>query len=141
MPTETEKVVCYVVRDGRLLVFTHDDLPLQVTGVQVPAGTVKPGEGLENAAVRELFEETGLRAHRIHYVGTHPYDLRPARNEIAVRHYFLMEPMSYPTDADGQPRNLIRQPAGARSAGPVGGCRCSMGMYSPPVSARCSDKR
>jgi len=37
------KVVGYVVRNGKLLVFTHDDVPIEVAGVQVPAGTVEPG--------------------------------------------------------------------------------------------------
>jgi len=56
------KVVAYVTRqqDGRqrLLVFTHRDYP--EAGVQVPAGTVEPGEAVEAALVREIREETGL---------------------------------------------------------------------------------
>lgn len=40
----TQKAVVYVIKDGKLLVFTHDGLPLTRTGVQVPAGTVKPGK-------------------------------------------------------------------------------------------------
>lgn len=31
-------------------------------GIQVPAGGVDPGESTESAAIRELFEETGLQA-------------------------------------------------------------------------------
>lgn len=55
------KVVSYVVRDRQLLVFSHDDIPLEVVGVQVPAGTIEPGEQPEVAAVREVLEETGVR--------------------------------------------------------------------------------
>lgn len=40
-PRVVRKVVGYVVREDKLLVFTHDDIPLEVTGVQVPAGTMR----------------------------------------------------------------------------------------------------
>ncbi|WP_247826827.1 NUDIX domain-containing protein [Arthrobacter antioxidans] len=58
-PCEVQKAVCYVVHDGHLLVFTHDDTPITDTGVQGPAGSIKPGESPEQAAIRELLEETG----------------------------------------------------------------------------------
>jgi ADP-ribose pyrophosphatase YjhB (NUDIX family) len=57
-----QKVMAYVVREtpaGReLLVFQHRDFP--DAGVQVPAGTVEPGEAVEAAVLREVQEETGL---------------------------------------------------------------------------------
>ncbi|CAN5463281.1 hypothetical protein BH10PLA1_BH10PLA1_09050 [soil metagenome] len=57
-----KKVVMYVTRrrDGRdeLLVFEHRDHP--TAGLQVPAGTVEPGEAAIDAARRELMEESGL---------------------------------------------------------------------------------
>ncbi|WP_016933121.1 NUDIX domain-containing protein [Rhodococcus sp. R1101] len=90
MPREVHKAVCYVVHDDHMLVFTHRDVPLTVTGVQVPAGTIKLGESPEQAAVRELFEETGRRGHVVRPVGLQRYDLRPVRDEVAVRHYFRM---------------------------------------------------
>ncbi|WP_159618873.1 NUDIX domain-containing protein [Arthrobacter zhaoguopingii] len=85
-----KKVACYVVHDGHLLVFTHDELPMTVTGVQIPAGSIEPGESPEEAAVRELFEETGRHGQVVRGVGIQRYDLRPARDEVAVRHYFRM---------------------------------------------------
>ncbi len=59
------RVVCYVTRTterGReLLVFEHaDDDPQDPSGVQVPAGGMLPYESLEDAALREVKEETGL---------------------------------------------------------------------------------
>ena len=33
-----DKVLCYVVRDGRLLVFRHTDYSSEEVGIQVPAG-------------------------------------------------------------------------------------------------------
>ena len=61
--TDVPKVLVYVVRrrNGRdeLLVHEHRDAP--GAGVQVPAGTIEPGERPADAATRELFEESGLR--------------------------------------------------------------------------------
>jgi 8-oxo-dGTP pyrophosphatase MutT (NUDIX family) len=90
VPRKVEKVVCYVLHDGHLLVFTHDAHPLEVTGVQVPAGSVEPGESPEQAAVRELSEETGRLGQVVRKIGTLNYDLRPVRNEIAIRHFFQL---------------------------------------------------
>ncbi|WP_434992203.1 NUDIX hydrolase [Arthrobacter sp. Ld5] len=87
-PREVQKVVCYVVHDGHLLVFTHDDTPITRTGIQVPAGSIRAGESPEDAAIRELSEETGRHGQLVRGVGTQRYDLRPARDEVAVRHYF-----------------------------------------------------
>src|SRR5690625_6103723 len=56
-PRVVRKVVGYVVREDKLLVFTHDDIPLEVTGVQVPAGTIEIDEAPEDAVLREVLEE------------------------------------------------------------------------------------
>jgi ADP-ribose pyrophosphatase YjhB (NUDIX family) len=54
-----EKVTAFVTRivQGRqeLLLFEHP-----YAGIQIPAGTVEPGEAPEAAAIRETQEETGL---------------------------------------------------------------------------------
>jgi 8-oxo-dGTP pyrophosphatase MutT (NUDIX family) len=61
------KVLAYITRerDGRreLLAFTHRDYP--EVGVQVPAGTVEPGEAIEAALLREIREESGLTNLRL----------------------------------------------------------------------------
>ncbi|MFZ7089344.1 NUDIX domain-containing protein [Curtobacterium sp. RRHDQ10] len=90
MPLEVDKVVCYVVHDGHLLVFTHDEIPLTRTGVQVPAGTVELGETPADAAERELVEETGRPGRVVRSLGVERYDLRPTRDEIAVRSFFVL---------------------------------------------------
>ena len=56
----TSKVLCYIVRDDQLLVFRHADYDLEHVGIQVPAGSIRPGESPEDAALREAHEETGL---------------------------------------------------------------------------------
>lgn len=85
------KVVGYVVRSGRLLVFTHDDVPLEITGVQVPAGTIEPGESPADAVVREVREETGCAARIVRDLGVELFDFWPAKPEVHERHFFQLE--------------------------------------------------
>ncbi|MDW8313249.1 MAG: NUDIX domain-containing protein [Burkholderiales bacterium] len=55
MRAPVEKACACVVQAGRVLVFRH---PL--AGVQLPKGTIDPGESPERAVLRELAEESGL---------------------------------------------------------------------------------
>ena len=88
-----QKVVAYIVRDGRLLVFTHaDDERFDQSGLQVPAGTVRPGELPEQAVLREAVEETGLPGLVVRrYLGAGEYDMRPYADAVHVRHYFQLD--------------------------------------------------
>lgn len=87
------KALVYVVRDGHLLVFRHLDYPMEEVGIQVPAGTIRPNESTEEAALRELIEETGYSDFRIvRRLGTSTYDISPYRIEVQERHFFLAEP-------------------------------------------------
>lgn len=52
------KAFAYITWRQRLLVFRHVDQP--IAGIQVPAGTIEPGEAPAAAALREAREETGL---------------------------------------------------------------------------------
>ncbi len=52
------KAFAYITHKCRLLVFRHVDVP--EAGVQVPAGTIEPGESPAQAMMREAREETGL---------------------------------------------------------------------------------
>lgn len=84
-----DKALCYVVRDGELLVFRHVGHSPEEVGVQVPAGTVRPGESPEAAALREAREETGLDAFTVvRRLGETDYDISPYRFEVQRRHVF-----------------------------------------------------
>ncbi|WP_098894163.1 NUDIX domain-containing protein [Streptomyces sp. t99] len=94
MPEKTvkDKVLCYVVRDGKLLVFRHTDYSYEEVGIQVPAGSIRPGETPEAAALREAGEETGLSDFKIvRKLGVFEYDMSPYRFELQHRHVFHVE--------------------------------------------------
>ncbi|HKY74853.1 MAG TPA: NUDIX domain-containing protein [Acidimicrobiia bacterium] len=87
----SEKVVAYIVREGRVLVFFHEDdeNPLFESGLQVPAGTLEPGESPEEGVLREAREETGLPSLSVvRYLGHADYDMRPYADAIHHRHFF-----------------------------------------------------
>lgn len=75
-----EKVVAFVTRENReLLLFQHP-----YAGIQLPAGTVELGEGLETAVLRETAEETGLTDVTIHrYLGWADDSLPPEGMVVA----------------------------------------------------------
>jgi len=86
------KVVAYIVKADRLVAFLHeeDTNPVLESGLQVPAGTVDPGEDLAVAVLREAKEETGLEGLRVvRYLGCdHPHWPGAQPQE---RHFFHLE--------------------------------------------------
>jgi len=66
MPTK-QKVQCYITREragsSQVLVFEHTDFPY--AGIQVPVGSIEPGETPEEAALREAWEESGVRGLQV----------------------------------------------------------------------------
>ncbi|MFF4026350.1 NUDIX domain-containing protein [Nocardia elegans] len=87
-----EKVLVYVVRDDKLLVFRHTDYSYEQVGIQVPAGSIRPGESPQDAALREAREETGLNEFKVvRKLGEFIYDISPYRWEVQQRHVFELE--------------------------------------------------
>lgn len=87
-----QKAVVYCVHEQNLLVFTQPDT-LLMSGVQVPAGTVREGESPLVAAERELKEETGRSCFEVRQLlGRTLYDQTPYRPEIHERYFFLARP-------------------------------------------------
>jgi 8-oxo-dGTP pyrophosphatase MutT (NUDIX family) len=93
--TIIHKAAACLVRRGtagpELLVFRH---PL--AGVQIPKGSVQPGELPADAALRELAEESGVAAHTLRSVGRHDIEVGAGPTEFAplelqVWHTFLVE--------------------------------------------------
>lgn len=82
-----EKAYAYVTRPetDEILVFSHPD---PVAGIQIPKGTVDPGERPRAAVIRELREESGLDAPQSveHVVSdTWPHPTKP---KVYRRHFF-----------------------------------------------------
>lgn len=95
------KVQSYIVKENMLLLFRHRDYPQ--AGIQVPSGTVRLGEELEAAALREAAEETGLTQLRVDdYFGFYDYDVQseligigvPEGHAFQRRHAFRMSSMT-----------------------------------------------
>lgn len=83
-----QRVLCYVTRNDReLLVFDH--MPDNGSGVQVVGGGVEPEETLPNAAVREAWEESGLRLSDPVFLGSLPAPDLPGEPPH-MRHYFWL---------------------------------------------------
>jgi 8-oxo-dGTP pyrophosphatase MutT (NUDIX family) len=99
MPVRREKVVAYITHRRRLLVFTHRDFP--EAGVQVPAGTVEPGESSEAAVLREAREESGLRDLALRrYLGERWHVLTPdGRDEVAHRRFYHLRCLGQPPES------------------------------------------
>jgi 8-oxo-dGTP pyrophosphatase MutT (NUDIX family) len=73
-----------VLRNGRVAVVhrpRYDDWSL-------PKGKLDPGESFEDAALREVEEETGLRCRLLRELPTVSYDVRGRRKEVR---YWAME--------------------------------------------------
>jgi 8-oxo-dGTP pyrophosphatase MutT (NUDIX family) len=81
------KALGYVIQGDRLLVFRQVGRPEQ--GVQVPGGSVEPGEAPADAVLREVREETGLTDVRVRrFLGSRHYELKVDRGPPHLRHFF-----------------------------------------------------
>jgi 8-oxo-dGTP diphosphatase len=86
-----ETAIGYVTQGNKLLVFRHTQFP--EAGIQVPGGTVEPGESPRDAVLREVHEETGLTEIEVcAFLGECDLDLSPyGRDLVEKRHFFHLE--------------------------------------------------
>ncbi|MBZ0294856.1 MAG: NUDIX domain-containing protein, partial [Anaerolineae bacterium] len=100
-----QKALCYITHGNKLLVMIHPNEP--EAGIQVPGGSIEPGEEPLVGALREASEETGLEGLEVvsllgesmHMERYHRYfyHLRCTNEPPATwRHYEL-------TPSDGSP--------------------------------------
>jgi 8-oxo-dGTP pyrophosphatase MutT (NUDIX family) len=88
LPQFAIKVVLYVMHQDTVLVFREPAYPH--IALQVPGGTVEPGEDNEVAARRELLEETGLAdIASLTLLGTREYEFQSKGRACRhTRHHF-----------------------------------------------------
>ncbi|WP_339094944.1 NUDIX domain-containing protein [Deinococcus sp. VB142] len=104
-----EKVLCFVVRGQRLLVFDH--IPDGSAGVQIVGGGVEQDELPEAAAVRELWEESGLSLSGPHFLCSYLWHGEPPeafKYPMQIAHAYAFAaphdlPETWQHHADGHP--------------------------------------
>lgn len=116
MTNGPRKAFAYITSQRRLLLLAHPDHP--EAGIQVPAGTMRPGEKAIEAALREAWEETGLtNLEAVQILGVRAFDLRPfGRGEVHRRtfvhlvcHASTRESWEHmERDTEGQPGEQFR---------------------------------
>jgi 8-oxo-dGTP pyrophosphatase MutT (NUDIX family) len=69
-----------------------------------PKGGVDEGESVEDAALREVLEESGLKCRIIRKLAESRYKYRTKRGAVRPKivHYFLMEPIGGQITTDGE---------------------------------------
>src|SRR5215831_4463801 len=68
-----------------------------------PKGKLDPGESVEAAAIREVEEETGIKAEILHHLSSIHYAYTTRKGEVKpkVVHYFLMKVKGGTLKTDG----------------------------------------
>jgi len=81
-----------ILENGRILLIKRGNEPFKDKWA-LPGGFVEYGEKVEDAAVREVFEETGLKTEIIDLVGVYSDPNRDPRGHV-VSTVFLLEKLS-----------------------------------------------
>ncbi len=92
-----EAVSCggVVFHKGKVLLLYKNHFG-RYTGWVMPKGTMEEGETKEDTALREVEEETGVKATIIKYIGKTQYTFQGDRDTIRKTvHWFLMKAPSY----------------------------------------------
>lgn len=82
------KILAYIINKNKLLVFNQPDYP--EAGIQIVGGTLEKNEDINQAIIREIQEETGLKHFSIiSYLGKTERNMEDyGKDEIHIRHFF-----------------------------------------------------
>ena len=84
-----------VIFRGKILIL-YKNFRSRYEGWVLPKGTVEPGDQFEETALREVREETGVRAWIMKYVGKSEYTFRVPQGTVNKEvHWYLMASDSY----------------------------------------------
>lgn len=92
-----EAVSCggVVIFRGKILLL-YKNYKNKYDGWVLPKGTVEPGEEHEETALREVFEETGVQASIIKYIGKSNYSFMVPDDTVEKEvHWYLMTAENY----------------------------------------------
>ena len=87
------KVVAAIIRDGDRVFATQRGYGDWKDYWEFPGGKIEPGEGPEEALVREIREELGMDAEEPRFLGSHWY----APSETLMLHYSVTVPEDEPS--------------------------------------------
>jgi ADP-ribose pyrophosphatase len=98
-------VILPLLGDGRVCFVRNYRVAVDRTLIELPAGTLEPGESPDETALRELAEETGYRAGRIEHLLT--FWMSPGILDERMHLYLAQQlqpgPMSLDSGEDIQP--------------------------------------
>lgn len=92
-----EAVSCggVVIFRGKILLL-YKNYKNKYDGWVLPKGTVEPGETHEETALREVYEETGVKASIVNYVGKSNYSFAAPDDTVEKEvHWYLMTSENY----------------------------------------------
>ena len=97
-----------VIFRGKILLL-YKNYKNRYDGWVLPKGTVEAGEEYKETALREVHEETGVKASAIKYVGKSQYTFNTAHDVVVKQvHWYLMMADSYYSKPQ---KNILKIPA------------------------------
>ncbi|GGE01327.1 NADH pyrophosphatase [Polymorphobacter glacialis] len=113
-PRTDPVVIMLAIKDDRALVGRQPGFPKRFYSAL--AGFVEPGESLEEAVARELFEESGIKVARVRYLASQPWPF-PASLMVACFAEATTEEINLDTDELEEARWVTRDEVRAALAG------------------------
>ena len=84
-----------IIYRGKILLL-YKNFRNKYEGWVLPKGTVEEGETFEQTALREVKEESGVKAEIVKYIGKSEYDFHVANDTVEKEvHWYLMAADSY----------------------------------------------